>query len=234
MPYVRSKRHPELFRPSGCAIWYAFLPRKGAGKQPRVSTGHRDEQAAHAWYLERVRGVAARRKNETTLERALERRIEERAAAGRAAGTIDCLTKKARQLVRVLGAETLMGAVDARAVDEYIATRLREDIARSTIYKELVTLRGALKLARRQGYDCLPVDEVMPLSFSPKYRPRERALSEIEIAALLKALGAWPQRQAIVAFLLATGATYPSEVAPLRKGDVDEKKWLVRLRGTKR
>ncbi len=231
--YKRSKRFPELFRKTDTSPWWAFLPRTGPGKARRESTGHRDEQAAHQWYLGRVRAPSSdASKDSSTLRQALARRLEERTAAGRAAGTIDCLTKKAKQLERVLGHERPLESIDARAVDGYVATRLREGMARTTIYKELVTLRGAMKLARRQGYAVKAVEEVMPLDFSASYKPRERALSEWEIGRLLEALPA--PRAAVVAFILATGATYPSEVAPLRKGDVDVQRWVVRLRGTKR
>lgn len=140
--------------------------------------------------------------------------------------------------MRILGKDTLVSAITARVVDGYISRRLRgkgdEDpgVERATVHKELVTLRGALKLARRQGFDVKPVEEVMPLDFSPRYKPRERALSLLEIERLLSKL---PEpRAAIVAFILATGATYPSEVDPGRKGDVDLVKGTVHLRGTKR
>ncbi len=231
--YRHSKRFPELFRKSETGPWWAFLPRTGPGKAPRESTGHKDERAAHEWYLSRVRASSSDpRKDATTLRQALARRLEERTAAGRAAGTIDCLTKKAKQLERVLGHSRALESIDARAVDAYVATRLKEGMARTTIYKELVTLRGAMKLARRQGYAVKAVEEVMPLDFSASYKPKERALSEYEIGRLLEKLA--PKRAAVVAFILATGATYPSEVAPLRKGDIDTKNWIVRLRGTKR
>ncbi len=231
--YKRSKRFPELFRKFDTGPWWAFLPRTGPGKAPRESTGHKDELAAHKWYLGRVReNTGDARKDASTLRQALARRLEERTAAGRAAGTIDCLTKKAKQLERVLGHTRALESIDARAVDGYVATRLREGMARTTIYKELVTLRGAMKLARRQGYAVKAVEEVMPLDFSASYKPKERALSEFEIERLLGALA--PKRAAVAAFILATGATYPSEVSPLRKGDIDTVKWIVRLRGTKR
>jgi integrase len=240
--YVRHPKFRELFKKPGSSVWWAFLPREGAGRMPRASTGQRDDKAAHQWYLDRVRSPAGQAsKDETTLSEALKRRHAERRAAGRAAGTLDCIEKKGRQLLRVLGKDTPLSRVDARTVDEYVSTRLAELTyaddsprpgARSTIYKELVTLRGAMKLARRQEYACRAVEEVMPLDFSPEYKPKERALGLNEIESLLRALPV--KRAAIVAFVLATGATYPSELVSLRKGDVDVTKWMVRLRGTKR
>lgn len=235
--YVRSKRHPELFRKGG-PIWWAFIPNPQGGRKLRVSTGHADEGAAHLWYLGRIRErPVSAASDETTLYDALTRRVSERATAGRSADTLDFYAVKGRQLQRVLGKDTRISSIDARAVDAYVAQRLRGDdqadpVERSTIHKELVTLRGALKLARRQGYAVRPVEEVMPLDFSPKYKPRERALSEREIDMLIGALP--PVRGATIAFIVATGATYPSETVSLRKGDVDQKTWIVHLRGTKR
>lgn len=238
MGYLRSRAHHELFKKDGSRNWWCFLPNPTGGRKLQQSTGHTDEKAAYLWYLEQVRGGPVERKEDVALAVALERRRGERQAAGRAEGTIHCLTVKGKNLERLLGAKTPLSTISARVVDAYINKRLREAAeknqtgVRSTVYKELVTLRGAMKLARRQGYACRPVEEVMPLDFSPKYKPKERALSEAEIASLLKTLD--PHRAAVVAFILATGATYPSEVQNLRKGDVDQEKWMVRLRGTKR
>lgn len=142
------------------------------------------------------------------------------------------LKVKSRQLCRVLGADTPLARIDADVVDGFISTRLKEGAARTTVHKELTTLRGALRLARRRRRYPFALDEVMPLDFSVQYKPRERALSEVEIERLLATLPS--KRAAVVAFILATGATYPSEVDGVRKGDVDRAKWMVRLRGTKR
>ncbi len=234
MPYLRSKRYPHLFRPSGALVWWAFIPTP-KGRRGRESTTHTEERLAHLWYLERVQQDIKPTKPESTLGDALGRRRSERSSAGRAAGTIHCLTVKGKALERVVGKDTPLHKITAAVVDAYIARRLKEGRERSTIYKELSTLRGTLKLARRQGYDCPPIDEVMPLDFSARYKPKERALSMREIEALLTAFADKPKRQAVVAFLLATGATYPSELAQLQpKNDINKEKWLVRLRGTKR
>jgi len=233
MPYVRSKRYPELFKPENSKVWWAFIPTE-KGRRGRESTRQSDERLAHLWYLERVRADIVSTKPESTLGDALERRRRERRSAGRAEGTLHCLKVKGGALERLLGKETPLSRITAQVVDDYITQRLKADIERSTIYKELSTLRGTLKLARRQGYECPPVDEVMPLDFSARYKPKERALSLREVELLLSALSKYPKRQAVIAFLLATGATYPSEVAQLRKGDIDKERWLVRLRGTKR
>ena len=215
-------------------IWWCRV-RGASGRIERKSTKCRDREAAKRRWRELEResvSPADRAAHRTSLGDALDRRIAERRSAGRAEGTLHMLGVKARQLTRVLGSETPLARIDAKAVDDFIAVRLREGASRSTVHKEIVTLRGALRLAKRRGEYNRDVADVMPLDFSVKYKPRERALSEKEIAKLLAALPA--RRAAVVAFLLATGATYPSEVENLRKGDVDRKRWFVLLRGTKR
>ncbi len=138
--------------------------------------------------------------------------------------------KKSRHLTRLLGAETPLDRIEAAEVDDYIAARTKEGAVPSTIHKELSVLRGTLRLARRRKEYPHALDEVMPLDFSPKYKPRERVLSVAEVEAIIAVLPA--KRAAVFAFIVATGATYPSEVAPIRPGDLSGT--TVRLRGTKR
>lgn len=217
-------------------IWWCYVrPASGKGRRKPHTTRCRDYRAAvDVWRdLERRSSRPSDPAEDTTpLHVALKTRRDERRAAGRAEGTLSMLEVKGRQLMRVLGRETPLSMIDAEAIDGYVTTRLKEKATRSTIYKELVTLRGALKLAKRHGKYHRDLAEVMPLDFSPKYKPKERALSEREIRLLLRHLPA--RRAAIVKFILATGATYPSELATLRKSDIDLVNWVVRLRGTKR
>lgn len=215
-------------------IWWCLVRNPNGGRSIRKSTGCIDRKAAVLEWrrLERQSVTGAdSAANSITLADALDERIEERRNAGRAAGTIEMLTKKARHLNRVLDADTPLARIDAAAVDRYIATRLAEDAARTTIYKELVTLRGALKLARRRRLYPFDVEEVMPLDFAAEYKPRERALSLAEIKLVLEDLP--PKRAAIVAAILALCATYPSELEDLSASDVDTKTWIARVRGTK-
>lgn len=235
MPYQRSKRHPELFKPGDAKVWWAFLPNPTGGRRLRESTKHTDELAAWQWYLDRVRTPSGGpAKDELGLDDALDRRKGERARVGRAAATLRFYEDKRKALTKVLGKNTPLSALNARVIDAYITKRLsgKDAVTRSTVHKELVVLRGAIKLARRQGFACLPVEEIMPLDFSPRYKPKTRALSIAEIDLLLSKLE--PKRAAVVAFILATGATYPSELENLRKGDVSVATWMVHIRGTKR
>lgn len=217
-------------------VWWCYVrPVDGKGRRKPKTTHCRDYKAAvDVWRdLERRSARPADHLADSTpLHLALKARRDERRAVGRAEGTLSMMEVKGRQLLRVLGRETPLSRIDAQAVDGYIATRVKEHTARTTIAKELSTLRGALKLAKRHGKYHRAIADVMPIDFSPAYKPRERALSEKEIRRLLAALS--PKRAGLVAFLLATGATYPSEVVKLSKGDIDKKRWVVHLRGTKR
>jgi len=225
-------RNPVYLR--GGVYWcYARNPNGGRGT--RISTKCRDKAAAVAFWRELERQSvtpAHQAAAETSLADALDRRIAERTNAGRAAGTISMLTQKARHLNRLLGADTRLSRIGAAEIDGYVQDRLKEGASRSTVHKELVTLRGALRLAKRRGEYARDLGEVMPLDFSVKYKPKTRALSFTEIRSLLAKLPA--PRRALVGFLIATGATYPSELARLRPSDVDVTRWRVRLRGTKR
>jgi integrase len=133
----------------------------------------------------------------------------------------------ARHLLRVLGLEARLVDVTAGAVDRYTAARLAEGASRHTIAKELVTLRGALRGAKRKGEYRADLDEIMP-QWSPAYQPRKQWLTPSQVAALLDQLS--KRRAAVVAFVVATGA---------RKGEAFRAEWQdvigtrVHLRGTK-
>lgn len=146
--------------------------------------------------------------------------------------TLDRASYAARHVLRLLGADTLLSSITAADVDRFIATRLEEKAHRLSIAKELEIFRGAIRLAKRSGFNAPDTQSVMPLEFRAQYKPRERALTFQEIEALLRHCS--PKLGAIVRFILATGATYPSEARNLRPEDIDLSTWSVRLRGTKR
>ena len=132
--------------------------------------------------------------------------------------------------MRLLGSDMRIARIDARAVDNYIETRLKEGAARHTIQKELVTLRGTLKVAKRRGEFTGDIGAVMPDGFSAGYKPRVRFLSGDEAQRLLGELT--PDRAARVAFILATGARW-SESDRAMRTDIDWRREIVHLRGTK-
>lgn len=211
--------------------WWVDL--RGCGGD-RESTRCTDKSAAELYARRRERELADPRHqaaNATTLHVALERLLADRAARGRAEGTLDMYGTKASHLVRVLGGETPLAAVDAPAVDRFIAKRLEEGASRNTLGKELTTLRAALKVAKRRGEYPRDIAEVMPVQWSTGYEPRRRCLrSSEELRRLVDELR--PDRGAHVCFFVATAAR-ESEAMRARRADIDMERGVVHLRGTK-
>ena len=118
-----------------------------------------------------------------------------------------------------------------RHVDDYISQRRREGAADSTISKELVTLRTALKGAKRAGLWRGDIDALMPDKFSPNYKPVERFLTVAELQKILPHLTA--DHAAAVAFMVGTSAEWGA-VTRAHREDVSLDARTVYLRGTKR
>ena len=102
---------------------------------------------------------------------------------------------------------------------------------RKPIYKEIVTLRAALRLARRAGIWFGDPAAICPIAFAPEYKPRTRALTRQELYALLAEL--LPDRAARVAFIVATSASWRETELALDQ-DVRHDLASVLSRGTKR
>ncbi|HKP64478.1 MAG TPA: tyrosine-type recombinase/integrase [Polyangiales bacterium] len=212
-------------------IWWGWYYRDG--KRVCASTRCCDRRAAEAvlrqWERHAVDPDYAAA-HSTTLSEALGRFIVDRGNRGRADSTIDFYRSKAGHLLRLFGQELKLAHVNARRVDDYVNTRLDEGASRHTVYKELVTLRGTLKVAKRRGEFCGDIQAVMPDGFSTGYKPCERKLTIDEARRLLAQLR--PDRAAHVAFMIATGARW-SESGRAMRVDIDWRRGLVRLRGTK-
>ena len=232
----------KLFKRGG--IWYCHVIGHD-GTRRQVSTRCTDHAAAvvRRRQLERraVDPDHAPAKPEASLTAAvrllLATRNEQAHAGRRSHATVDFYTRKAGHLVRVLEGVPDDGTyrplplaqLDAVAVDRYISTRRGEKAGENTISKELITLRGALRLALRHGLWSGQIDAVLPIAFAPQYQPRERALSPAELPALLAELG--PDHAARVAFIVATSAC-ASEAEHARLEDVTAGGARVLLRGT--
>lgn len=227
--------HDPLFKKKGSRKFWCRIPNPKGGRHLRESTGQYERGPALAVWRRRCREVLSASeevsKPAPTLTEALARRFQERKQAGRAAGTLDMYEDKGEALESFFGTDTPIDQIDAAAIDDYIAHRLKKGRKHSTIHKELTVLRGALRLARRRKEYPFALDEVMPLDFSPKYKPRTRALAVWEVDKLL---GKLPTKYAaVVAFIVATGATYPSEAINF-DAQRDIQGSLIHLRGTKR
>jgi integrase len=220
---------PKLTRRKDSPNVYAWVTDPVTGRKKRVSTRERNRRTAQVVAEGRERRAAdpTYRTGTTTLERAIHSFITQHAAR-KAAGTRHMYDVKSRQLARVIGLQRQLGDIDAQVVDRYIATRLGEGTAKSTIGKELTTLRGVLKLARRHKLFPHPLDEVMPERWENDYTPRERWCTADEVWQIVNELPA--HRGAVVAFMVATGARM-SETTRAQREDVGTD--AVQLRGTK-
>lgn len=209
-------------------IWHCWYYEDG--KQIRKSTHCTDKAAAAAVLRDYERSAAdpSRVSSKTTLGASLNTLIDDREAAGRAAGTMRFIRTKGGQLARVLGRETPLARIDARAVDAYVQSRLSEGTARHTIGHELSVLRATLKLALRRREWAGVVEAVLPIRFEQGYRPRATFLTQEQLERLLDALD--PGRAARVAWIVATACRW-SESSRARREDVGLAS--VAIRGTK-
>jgi integrase len=179
------------------------------GKRRSLKTKDREVAKLAAANIERRRAdptyAAA---HEATLTEALQEFVTQQRRLRKAEGTLKMYGFHLGHLARVLGDETLLVEIDAKAVDKYLAKRDEEGAEPSTQGKELSTLRGALRLAARQGKYHRSLDAVMPHNFKIKYTPGTRSLSLVQANALVAALA--PKRAAVCAFILATAADLKS------------------------
>jgi integrase len=230
----------RLYREGG--IYYADLRAVGG---TRRSTRCSDRKAAEAVAKQWERDAADpdhAATSKATLSHALKLLIDTREAQAKAGrkstATVSFYRAKAGHWTRLLetnGAGTYhpfpLAKLHARNVDAFISTRRDEGASENTINKELITLRAALKLAKRAGIWKGDIDTILPTGFAPEYKPRDRALTYAEAQRLLAELT--PDRAARVAFILATSANW-SETERARRQDVARDLAHVLIRGTKR
>jgi integrase len=202
--------------------------------------------------------AAARKATMTdALELLIRTRTEEAKAGKKSADTVDFYRRKSGHLLRFFeytkesvdahGAAVRVATLDeagqpvrvpfhlnglrAAHVDDYISMRRSEGAVENTISKELVTLRAALKLARRRDLYREDPAKVLPIAFAPNYKPRDRALTLDELRKLLAQLQ--PDRAARVAYAVATSANWGETNRALRS-HVSAGLDLVHVDGTKR
>ena len=147
----------------------------------------------------------------------------------RAEGTMQSYATKCGHLFRRLGS---IDVNDPKIIDhlqQYISDRLDEGASQSTVAKEMVTLRQALKVAHKRRRLVHNPAAIVP-SLSAKYVPRRRYLVPEELTALLDGLA--PERRLWMLLAVYTGGRL-SEVERLTWDQVDLfEKWIL-LPGTK-
>ena len=219
----------RLFRRSKRGVWYAWFYDEQQNRV-RFSTHCRNKRAAEAALSKAEQGafgVGAGVRG-YTLSDALEQLVAT-GCIDKSAATAEMYERKAGHLLRLLGETRRLGSLSMDAISGFIAARQAEGAKSGTIYKELVTLRRALKLARQNGKYRLDPSAVIP-PFRNRYQPRERWMTEAEFAALHKELT--PPRQLWLLLAVFAGPRL-SEVESARWEDVDFDGGWILLRGTK-
>jgi len=219
---VRALAAPKLYQRAPGGFWQCYW------RGERWSTGETDKAKAAAKVRQHYdpRHTTAREK---TIEDAIALVYEALVRRGRTAATKENAAGKLGHFARIWEGRSL-ATIDYPAVADYVTQRTSEGVKRITISHELGYLRQAWKLARANGWVTKAWDELMPERFDTGHRPRTRWLTKQELSAVLGSLP--PDRAAWVAWIVATGSDV-SDVERAKAGDVDWKRGLVRVRGTK-
>ena len=238
-------------------IWWTWIYSEGARVAVSTGCHDKRAAEARAAEIERDAADPARaRARDATLADALVALLDDRAERARvrkgSEATTQFYREKAGVLLRVFGEGVRLAEITAERVDAYIAQRRRElsyagkpavlaqgrrkarpavpprRVSEHTISKELVTLRAALRLARRAGLYLEDPGAVLPVGFGSQYRPRERVLTLPEFEALIAELDV--TLAPLVAYAVATGAER-SALDRARRDDVRD--GAARVRGSK-
>ena len=226
--------YDRLYQKKLGGAWYGWIY-DDAGARRYVCTRCLDRPAAVAFMrrLERKAGAAPGAPEDApahTVEDALAYFLKE-GASDVAPATRQMYATKSGHLLRLLGGEAVEALVGGDLVRRtFINVRLAEGAAATTVQKELVTLRLALATAQERGLLAVDPRACVP-RFRARYVPKERYLTEEELAALLDALP--EHRRCWVLVAVYTGAR-SSELAGLRwEEHVNLQTGWILLPGTK-
>lgn len=212
------------------AYWYAWNPITGKKETTGESDRHKAEAVVVGWRA-KAKDPTHRDATSKTLADGYELILTVKRRAGRAKDTIEMYEQKLRQFTRVVGGEhvPLQRLMDANVIDDFVTKREREGVVPNTIYKELVAIRQLLEHSKRKGWVSGDVDAVMPIGYSPQYKPVE---TFIPYERWWDYVHAFPDhRAAEIAFHLGTGAN-ENEVRRAMRSFVRDKE--VFIDGTKR
>jgi integrase len=203
----------------GPTWWGDYRDTTGARRRESLAT--RDRAVAVQRLREReLAGPTDRAAHRKTVGGALSHLLDV-VYAGRAAATVSCYRQKARHLVRLIGSDRPLAAVDRAMVQRYRAARIAERASDGTVAKELVVLRLALA---EQG-----IEGVVPRS-SARYVPRDRHLSPVQFRAVLDHLA--PKRRLWLMAAAYLGCR-DGELNELRWRDIDLRRRIASIRGRK-
>lgn len=213
-------------------IWWCWV-RDARGVIGRQSTRCRDYQSAVLAYKELERqgadpayGKAA----STRLDSCIEDYFDELERRKVSPATLKKEATKAGHYLRLWHGDLPMSAVVSQRVYDYIKTREGEGVSPHTVKMELQTLQRILKVAIHHGLFHLPIEQVMPIKYGSKHKPKKRAPSMAEVQQLLEQFPSF--RAAHLAYFVATGARL-SEATRARRKHYDPKREIVFLEGRK-
>lgn len=224
---AKSRTRDGLFRRGG--MWYC---RKDPITGRQVSTGCRDLAAAKRWRSERERIANSPADIAASTQRFSEWVTVMLASKRHQGGEkrADYYAKTLGPWARIVGVDILMADVTPALVDRYVAERRSEHVKDHTISKEFTAVVQVLKAAKRGGAYPGDIAALRPLDLHQSYVPRERALSPVELRALIRALPAERAAFVIVAAMLGLRR---GEVFALLPEDIDLQAGTVFVRGTK-
>lgn len=213
----------------GDIIWIRTDPVTGKAR----STGCHDPRAARNWRAERER-LATDPRYAASLTATVESWVKLTLAhkkTRRSAGTLHMYGVKLGHVARIFGAASPLSNITSGTVDKFMALRSEEGAKNNTISRELTCLRQMLRLAKRAGAYQPDISEVMPVDFSPGYKPVTRTLGATDLPKLLAALRS-DQERAWVCLALAVAADV-GDVERALPEDYDPVRQVMRVRGTK-
>lgn len=198
----------------------------------RVSTGARTIEGARAWRAEQEQRAANPHyaaSHGATVGQWIERVLKVKEKR-KAAGTALMYKQKLGHVARIFGEHAPMASITPDAVDRFVEQRQAEKAKNNTIGKELTSIVQLCKHAKRSGEYAGDISALRPVGFSIDYTPRKGHIEPEWLPRLAKVLE--PHQLAAVKVIVATSARL-SEYLALTREDVDTKRWLVLLRGTK-
>jgi integrase len=215
-------------------FWWGSYHDHRTGEFVRKSTRCSDKEAARAVLIGWERSAADpehRPKESTTLRALIAKYRDVKKRAERAAGTQQAIYVHVRHIARILGDLTIVRDITALDVDRYVTTREDEGTKRSTIAKEISTLRGMLKLAHRHGH-CDHWAKVMPVDLDSASVPGTRKVATLsDLGKLVDGMDD-TMRKAHCLYLAATGCDWGPSLRA-RRADIDLDRGLVHVPGTK-
>lgn len=198
----------------------------------RVSTGATTRGAARLFKAERERLAADpsySAANETTISYWVTVVLDAKAQY-RSEATTGMYRTKLGHVLRLFGAGASMASITPRAVDEFVDARRSEGAVNNTIGKELTAIHQLCKFAKRGGAYPGDIKALKPIGFSIDYTPRERVLTEDEIAVLRAGM---PARKFAAVALYVTTSCRDAEAKRALPEHYDLARHLLKIQGTK-